>query len=911
MMASAPGGDLCGKPGSRRGRPGAAAALARAVATLAAVEPSPGEPQQVALLVSGTLLACSWRFMSARLAGFEARGAASLAEVWLVVAASVGLGQVARVVARQTPVGAYISECQSAAVAQQAAAVRAALAPPPAPKEGRELGHPAALEGDDPDADDVGVQKRAAQAEAAARLAECQAGVRALLGRVGAGGAGAADEAAALHRLAEQLFGSPVSVCELVAQGGVPAVAGAAERSAHALPGAAPALLQASWVLLQVAHGPPACCAALMDARLVRALAGAARRVLDAPAVPAEAKSAVLRNLAWTLLVLCDGHSSASKSAAPAPSSAAACAAALADAGGVELLAGLAGLQCGAEAGWVAIACLGLFMQRGQEAAAAAQQQQQQQQQAAAEQLAAAAAADAMLQPESLHGLAHLLARPPQLGARAAGLVSGQLHYLLAARAPELLRGLIEERLVGAVARAAAPRLGRLLVCQLLSSRGQEIMAEVEAAYELDVPLALAQAIPAPVHLKLPPAPAAAAQQQQQQPQPGGGADAGGEIQPEPEPEAQPRAGGTAAAQRAKAPAAPAGAGGDDVYTDVLACRLLLQHSRLDELLSAFADELLLADAPGDAPPPPVCAAVLELVGHLMSRDLQLAAVALERGDSVDGASASGSASSSASSSAGSALDAALAAPDASGVYSSVLAGLVPDVALPAPRRGGEAGPAQLTLPPLPAGAAPPAAGRARVVFDFGGGLRQAVDRDTFKRLRGASSLLGSMLRADAGRGGAPVTVLSTPHFTGEANAWVLACLVRWLHTGGLAGFAPAQAAKLWVAADFLQVDGLQVACEDVLIAAAAADDAQLDVALELASRHRASAARLARLAAQAALRRLSDAGAPGLGRLRALLAAHRPVLLAGVFGELRDRLVTLCMLNAGLDDDTPGDLVG
>lgn len=56
--------------------------------------------QQVAVLISGSLLMCSWRFVSERLQAFEQQGLHSLAEVWIVVAASIGVGQLARMVAR-------------------------------------------------------------------------------------------------------------------------------------------------------------------------------------------------------------------------------------------------------------------------------------------------------------------------------------------------------------------------------------------------------------------------------------------------------------------------------------------------------------------------------------------------------------------------------------------------------------------------------------------------------------------------------------------------------------------------------------------------------------------------------------------------------------------------------------------
>jgi hypothetical protein len=146
--------------------------------------------------------------------------------------------------------------------------------------------------------------------------------------------------------------------------------------------------------------------------------------------------------------------------------------------------------------------------------------------------------------------------------------------------------------------------------------------------------------------------------------------------------------------------------------------------------------------------------------------------------------------------------------------------------------------------------------------------------------------------------------------------------LERWITTGSLTGFSAAQAAKLWVAADFLQVDGLQVACEDVVVAAAAQDASQLEVALELCARHSASSARLQRLAVRVVLRSLlkpaaaaaaADAAGGDAGliaKLAELVQRHTDVMSPGLLAEVRDRLVTLCMLNAGLDDDNPDDNV-
>lgn len=74
------------------------------------------------------------------------------------------------------------------------------------------------------------------QAEAAAKLAQYQRGLRQLLASIGSTG-NIADDAQLLYNLADQLFGSPVNVCELVAQGGVPVILSAAKSALAALTG--------------------------------------------------------------------------------------------------------------------------------------------------------------------------------------------------------------------------------------------------------------------------------------------------------------------------------------------------------------------------------------------------------------------------------------------------------------------------------------------------------------------------------------------------------------------------------------------------------------------------------------------------------------------------------------------------
>jgi len=718
---------------------------------------------------------------------------------------------------------------------------------------------------------------------------------------------------------------------------------------------------QASWVLLQVSQGPPACKAALHDPTATSALLAAARAVTALPPAAARASEPILRNMWWTLLTLCDrpparGSSSSTQQGSNATqaqrnSSVGSFQQQLLrqyqDAGAVQMLQRLLSLQHGPSAGWVAAAQLGLLIQLGHET-------QQQQQQAAAtlqEQLPSqlqqqhdgtqagdlsalsAAAACAVLQEDSVSGLCYLVMslqleqqqathQQAQLSGRLRVLVEGMLHYLVTFHSPQLLQLLIEQQLLGCFATHCPTRLGRLLVCQLLSSKGQQVMATVEEGFELDVPLALAQIIPLKLHIKLPTPPARQQQQHGEIEALDDGQQGGQQEQQEVQPSQQQQEQQAAAAVMA-----------DDMYTDILACRLLLQHNRLWELLAAFCEEL-------QAPPeqqqeegaPPmleqeggVVPASLALMQHLMSRDLQLQAAQHVRGDSISD-SLSGTSSRNSSSS----LQEALAMPDHTGTYSRVLAGMVPAEQLPAAAAaqntstsGGSSSPAdELSLPGevAAAPAAPAGAGRPPVVFKFGH-MEHAVSAATFKEMKRSSKLIQSILGRVRVFGQEPVTVLAIPQFTDEANVWVLQCLERWLSSRALAGFSVLQAAKLWIAADFLQVDALQVACEDLMAEQFRQDPEHLQIALELCARHTESGARLVRLLVQHLLKRVSTGKAGAAGQqpqeqeevqlLRALLEQHAGVLLPVMHDELRDRLVTLCMLNAGLDAEDPADVVG
>jgi len=110
------------------------------------------------------------------------------------------------------------------------------------------------------------------------------------------------------------------------------------------------------------------------------------------------------------------------------------------------------------------------------------------------------------------------------------------------------------------------------------------------------------------------------------------------------------------------------------------------------------------------------------------------------------------------------------------------------------------------------------------------------------------------------------------------------------------------------------QVNDLQSACEDEMARAFAAADVNtlaeaLHTALELCHRHPHSSSRLQRLVAQALMGDAAAAHKRSLWRIAA--ARYRPVVEGAVLEELRDRLVALCMLNAGVDADLLHDTAG
>ncbi|GBF91506.1 hypothetical protein Rsub_04246 [Raphidocelis subcapitata] len=853
--------------------------------------------QQCGLIVAGALAATCWQFVAGRLAAFERDGPRALAEcwmvMWLVAVAARALCwrmrmHVAAAAATAVPVAAaaVMAAAPCAAAPLKAAALVGAW-----PDGARSAGCDGAAS-DDGSSDDVAVQKRRAQAAQASSEALCRAALVAAHGRLrdalraGASAAGAdlAGAALALRALADTLLDAPHACDPLLIAGCVPDVAAAASAAAavalgaRATPGAAaaahPALLQASWVLLVLARGPPALRLELCAAAPARALVDALSAALGPPQddeQPAEleardVRAAVLRNASLAaLLLVADADAAGDERAALSAraSSALAGAGALVQLARAAAFEGCGGVDAAVLAGGALAALAG-----------------------ARDPALAAAAAAALLQPGPLRGVVFVLAHGQggPAGALAAlpgaGLALAALHAAvprLLARAPErAVRLLVEERLVGPLLSAAPRRTAQLVLAHLVSSRGQAALAAVEREWAVDVPLALAQALVLPAHLTLPAAACASA---------------------------QPCGGGTAALLGGE------GAGGDDVHTDVLLARLLLRGSRLGELVAALGEGCSSCDggdggganADGGLPDPAAAEALLSLAGYLLARDTELSRVQLARGDSVIDSESCGSAGSSSS------------------IGSS----------------GGSGGGPSASLPPLPlASAGNPGdsqvhcSGTGPVVFAFGPHQHRMGSAE-YKRLRRASKLLHSVaLRASPGEA-EPIRALRVPLLSDEENWWALRRLEAWTEAAACGGADSAaaevarlgarEAALLWIAADFWQVDSLQMDCEDLLasaLSAAAGGDAKADAdaafapllgsLLSLCAQHPASSARLLRLVARALLGAVGARS--GLRQSEAvLIAGHRDALLPAVYEELRDRLVALCVLNMGQPDaDSP-----
>jgi hypothetical protein len=891
----------------------------------------PAAHPQVGILVTGAVLAAFWQRLASRMSLFEPIGMRVVLEAWLALWLAMLAGRAAYCRQQRAAAAAAATlpppaGSSAAAKGPDGGAVATATAVAPGIRATKEEEGKHAGEGEEEqeqEEEDVCVQKRRAQAAQAAADAPARAAVSAALaGLLAAGGgvAAHAEAAAALHALAEAMLEWPQALDQLLLAGGVDAVSAVAAAAAGALAapggsdrGAAPALLQASWVLLQVAHGPPGARRALAAPAGVAALAAMLAAALGPPggdaaadaAAPAhlDARAAVLRNAAHCALSLLEPA---------APVAATAQQAAGPNARAVERAADVAAAAAALSAAGVLAALARLASFDGPAAAPAAAL-------LAAGALAAAAAADgpvgsdalaALTSPPALRGAVFVLgqglqwqagARPAAAApgaVRALELLSAALLRALHARPEPLLRALIEERLVGPLLAAAPRRAAQLLVANLVSSRGQAVLAAVEAEWAVDAPLALAQATAAPAHLKLPAVAAPASS--------------------------------TGGSERAAAPQAAAASGAsallergsDDVYTDTLTARLLLMGSRLQELVWAAGDDWAAAAAAaaggggivGDACAVPASGdaegaaaeAVAALSRHLLSLDAELQRVQLVRGDSVADTESSSACS----------ADAAAAC------------------------NGHEQQPAHASHQARIAGL---------VVFRFGA-LEHRMPEAGFRRLRRASKLMHTVLRRPGGtggggdNGGAAVTAFRVPGFSDAENRWALAQMEAWVEAGGGASgggpphapaLAPRDAARLWVAADFWQVDELQVACEDALAAALAASGMAcggeappvgsfpelLGLALHLCAAHPASCRRLQRLAAAAFL----SAGAPAPALLgggggggggggedaAAALISARDALLPGVRDELRDRLVALCVLNLGRPDaDSPEEPV-
>lgn len=553
--------------------------------------------------------------------------------------------------------------------------------------------------------------------------------------------------------------------------------------------------------------------------------------------VAPEAKQSIFRNATWVFLLLCDGPWDNTDHTTDSMIAPLACAQALHRLGAVASLAEQLQLRWGLPPAWLAAGVLASLVQLG-----------------AREADLSAAALQAVLSPESIHGICYLLQQQLPFNERTHQMLLNLVHYLLTYQAATLLRVLVEQHLVGSFLRGIPGYLSCLLVCHLLSSKGQETLHDIETSYELDVPLALAQLVALPVHVKLPAAP------RDQQTAPSvEGLSANGHMEDDEQHNAE------------QAVAAVM----DDTYTDVLTCRLLLQHQRLDELLKAFYVELVEQQSaqpthqvPGHSASAAASSSssnssnmgnhrggcgsdncqvdrevtdtLAELMGYLMSRDTELQRLRQLRGDSIEDSESASSIVSSSSS-----LEAALLMPDETGVYTSVLQGLVqmpalPSAAVPSSTAVCEIepcqdddddesavaspGPSSLSSAtarqtntcgqgaisvPVASSSNSSSTGR-QVVFEWGP-HQHVMSRAVYKQLKHVSKLVHTILgKVDTS---APITALAIPHLTSEANCWVVRCLTHWVTTGGLPGFTPDQAAKLWIAADFLQVSDTGMHC--------------------------------------------------------------------------------------------------
>jgi hypothetical protein len=427
------------------------------------------------------------------------------------------------------------------------------------------------------------------------------------------------------------------------------------------------------------------------------------------------------------------------------------------------------------------------------------------------------------------------------------------VHYLLEHQFTPFITTIITEHLGGALLSCIPQNLARHVLLNILSTRGQEIMASVEADWECDVPLLLAQLLPLDIHMALPP-PA---------------------LLPDSEPCVT-------------------------TYTDQQVCRMLLVRrqlgpndsrmeavSRLEELVLAFFEELQQSENGSDEPmQSDLVMTVQALVAFLMAQELDLQQVRQASGADMEVSTNSSSNHSS--------IEMALESPHGS-LYAQVLGSAVSakqqaaSETCPADGDAAEQGGSTTVVPDSQAGSS------GTVSFEYEGHT-VVISKRCFRLLKMSSSMLGTILkRADPST---PITLLRVPRFTAEGNAWLLQCAAQWLMDQSSLSLSASEALQLWPAAEFLQLACLQAHCEDVIAAALAAEQGTLEGALELCCWHSDSSSRLVHLVTTHVMRGMTAALTSGA--LRKVSATYRRQFVVCFFEELRDRLVAFLTLNAG-----------
>jgi hypothetical protein len=691
-------------------------------------------------------------------------------------------------------------------------------------------------------------------------------------------GSNLADVSHTVVKLVELLLGSQPHVREFVRQGGIRALLAVVPKLDHELKlhsstgQVLQATMQISWALIAVANeaAPEAVCPVLGQIRaqlvddgavvmlgpLLSALLAMAGDGGAAGGQQAGTLQPVLRNLCMLLFKLCDGgpeQRQHDKQAAEAMQA-------------MGLLPALQELytgDCSGEPAIWAAATLAVSCQR------------QLLEPGATEELLRA-----MVSGSSMRALCAVLwcaAHRPQhapLLQRCSEVLHSFVHLLLERCCGAFLEAVMTEHLGGCLLSSLPQGLARQVLLNLLSTKGQDVMATVEAAWKCDVPLLLAQLLPLPdLHMVLP--------------APGGGAP--GEQPAQPAQPQQPQ---------------------QLTYTDQQICRMLLVPRqlvpldsradavvRLEELLGAFFEEVAECGEPGGgaALQSDVVLAVQALVAFLMGQDLDLQQLRQARGAAVEASTISGGSCSS--------IEAALDSGEGA-LYAHVLGAATieqqqreqqgaaceiyaADAVVEQQRAGGRT---VVVADPQGGGA------EGSVTFDCGGGEAVVVSSRCFSLLKGSSSMVGSVLKRADTR--APIALLRVPRFTARANAWVLECACRWLLEPGALALEPAEALRLWPAAEFLQLEALQAACEDVVAASLCREPQLLEQALELCHWHADSSSRLLHLATTHAMRELG----PLLlsGALALLVGNFRRLLAPCFFEEVRDRLVAFLALDAG-----------